>query len=132
MVVPLLPSDDVHVYWVIALPPFAGAFQETVSVVDPAVFGAAEGDGEDTVGGFIVAGTVVTVTADDAEDIADVPEAFDAVTVNVGDDPVVNPVTTIGEDEPDADCPVEAVTVYDVAAGEFAGSENDTDTAPLL
>jgi hypothetical protein len=42
------------------------------------------------------------------------------------------PVTTIGEDAPVAVCPVLAVTVYDTAAGESAGKENVTETAPLL
>ena len=106
----------------IALPPFAGAVQETVSWSTPAT----------AVGAVGVAGTVVTVTAAEAADAADVPAALVAVTVNVGVTPEENPVKTIGEDDPDPVCPVLAVTVKDVAAGESAGKENATDTAPLL
>ena len=79
-----------------------------------------------------VAGTVVTVTAADAEDAADVPAAFVARTVNVGVAVDAIPVTVNGEDAPVAVCPVLAVTVKDVAAGESAGKENATETAPLL
>ena len=79
-----------------------------------------------------VPGTVVTVTADEAEDAAYVPEALVAVTVNVGVDEEANPVKVIGEDAPLAVCPVLAVTVKDVAAGERAGKVNETVTAPLL
>ena len=106
----------------IALPPFAGAVQETESASTPAVAVGAEG----------VAGTVVTVTADDGLEAADVPAALLAVTVNVGVADEAIPVTTIGEDAPEAVCPVLAVTVKDVAAGESAGKENATETAPLL
>jgi hypothetical protein len=70
-VVPLLPSEDVHVYCVIALPPFAGAVQETLSVVVPAWLVGEDGVGLDTVGADGVAGTVVIVTADDAADAKD-------------------------------------------------------------
>ncbi len=48
-------------------------------------------------------GLVVTVTADEADDAADVPEAFVALTVNVGVAPAAIPVTVIGDDAPDAD-----------------------------
>jgi hypothetical protein len=75
---------------------------------------------------------VVTVTAPEAEDAADVPAALVAVTVNVGVADEAIPVTTRGEDAPVAVCPVLAVTVKDVALGESAGKENDTETAPLL
>ena len=85
----------------IALPPFAGAVQETESASTPAVAVGAEG----------VAGTVVTVTADDGLEAADVPAALLAVTVNVGVAEEAIPVTTIGEDAPVAVCPVLAVTV---------------------
>ena len=64
-----------------------------------------------TVGADGVAGTVVTVTADDAVDAAEVPAALVAVTVNVTDADEAIPVTTIGEDAPVAVCPVLAVTV---------------------
>jgi len=84
------------------------------------------------VGAVIVAGTVDTVTAADAVDAADVPAALVAVTVNVGVADEAIPVTTMGEDDPVAVCPVLAVTVKDVAAGESAGKENATETAPLL
>jgi len=46
---------------------------------------------------------LVTVTADEADDAADVPEAFVAVTVKVGVAPAAIPVTVIGDDAPDAD-----------------------------
>ena len=48
-----------------------------------------------------MAGTPAGVTADDGLDVAE-PKAFDAVTVNVSEVPLVNPVTTSGEDAPDA------------------------------
>jgi hypothetical protein len=54
-----------------------------------------------------------------------------AVTVNVGDDADVSPVISIGEDAPVAVCPVLAVTVKDVAAGESAGKEKETVAIPL-
>jgi hypothetical protein len=107
---------------VIAFPPFVGAVQEIESWSTPAV----------AVGALGVAGTVVTVTADEASEAADVPAALLAVTVNVGVAEDAIPVTTIGEDDPVAVCPVLAVTVKEVAAGESAGRENATDTAPLL
>lgn len=96
--------------------------QDKVSWFTPAV----------AVGFAIVAGTVVTVTAEDAADAADVPEALVAVTVNVGVDVDVRPVTTTGEDAPVAVCPVLAVTVNDVAGGEPAGNSKVTETAPSL
>ena len=99
-----------------------GAVHDTVSLSTPAV----------AVGAAIVAGTVVTVTAADAEDAAEVPAALVAVTVNVGVADEAIPDTTIGEAEPVPVCPVLAVTVKDVALGERAGKENATETAPLL
>lgn len=99
-----------------------GAVQDTASLSTPAV----------AVGAAIVAGTVVTVTAEDAADAADVPAALVAVTVNVGVADEAIPDTTIGEAEPATVCPVLAVTVKDVALGERAGKENATETAPLL
>ena len=62
---PLFPSEDDQVYPVIVLPPFAGAVQVTISVE---VF-----DTDDIVGAAGVAGTVVAVIDDEAEDAADVP-----------------------------------------------------------
>ena len=118
----VFPSEAAQTYEVIAEPPFAGAVQETVSKSTPVV----------AVGALGVAGTVVTVTAEDALDAAEVPAALVAVTVNVGAAPEENPVKTIGEDDPVPVCPVLAVTVKDVAAGESAGKENATETAPLL
>lgn len=56
-------------------------------------------------------GLVVTVTDTDADEGSDVPEALVAVTVKVGVAPAAIPVTVIGEDAPDADWPVLAVTV---------------------
>ena len=122
LVVPVFPSEDAQVYRVIALPPFTGAVQVTVSWLTPAV----------AVGAAGVAGTVVTVTASDGSDATDVPAAFVAVTVNVGVADEAIPVTTKGEDAPVAVCPVLAVTVNDVAEGESSGKENDTETAPSL
>jgi hypothetical protein len=72
------------------------------------------------------------VTAAEASDACDVPAALVAVTVNVGVADEAIPVTTIGEDDPVAVCPVLAVTVKEVAAGESAGKEKVTETAPLL
>jgi hypothetical protein len=80
-------------------------------VVDPAVLAGADGVGDDAVGAAGVSGTVVTVTADVGSEATEVPAAFDAVTVNVGVEVDVSPVTTIGEDAPVAVCPVLAVTV---------------------
>ena len=88
-------------YPVIADPPVAGAVQETVSASAAVV----------TVGADGVAGTVVTVTAADAEEAADVPAALVAVTVKVGVDAEASPVTVIGEDDPVAVGPVLDVTV---------------------
>jgi hypothetical protein len=72
------------------------------------------------------------VTADEASEAAEVPAAFVAVTVNVGVADEAMPSTTIGEEDPVPICPVLAVTVKDVAAGESAGKEKTTETAPLL
>ncbi len=116
------PSEDAQVYEVIADPPLLGAVQDTVSKSTPVVAVGAEG----------VAGTVVTVTAADGSEAAEVPAALVAVTVNVGAAEEAIPVTVSGEDAPVAVCPVLAVTVKDVAAGESAGKENATVTAPLL
>ena len=67
-----------------------GAVQLTVSKLTPVVAVGADG----------VAGTVVTVTAEEASEAAEVPAAFDAVTVNVGVAEDAIPVTVIGEDDP--------------------------------
>lgn len=77
-------------------------------------------------------GVVVTVTEAEGDDGADVPEVFVAVTVKVGVAPAGIPVTVIGDDDPDAVCPVLAVTVYEVAGGEPSGNVKVTDTAPPL
>jgi hypothetical protein len=60
---------------VIGFPPFAGADQVIVSFCDPAV--------TDAVTVPTLFGTDVTVSAEEDVDAADVPEEFDAVTVNV-------------------------------------------------
>jgi hypothetical protein len=99
-----------------------GAVITSVSLSTPAV----------TCGAVIVAGTVVTVTEAEAADAAEVPAALVAVTVKVGVAEDAMPSTIRGEDAPVAVCPVLAVTVKEVAAGESAGKENATDTAPLL
>ena len=108
-----------------ALPPFAGAVQETVSWLTPAV----------AVGAAIVAGTVVAVTVV-AEDAGDVPAAFVAVTVIEYVTLEARPVTVTGEDDPVpvlVVCPAAvAVTVKEVAAGDSAGIENETVAAPSL
>ncbi len=52
------------------------------------------------VGADIVAGTVVTVTADEGSEGAEVPAALVAVTVNVAVAEEAIPVTVIGEDAP--------------------------------
>ena len=98
-----MPSEDAHVYDVIAEPPVAGAVHETESFDWLATADAAGAPG--------VAGTVVTVTAAEALDAAEVPAALVAVTVNVGVAPEANPVRTIGDDDPVAVWPVLAVTV---------------------
>jgi len=119
--VPEVPSDPVTVNDVIANPPFAAAEKAIEFSLTPAV----------GIGADIVAGTVVTVTAAEAEEAAEVPAALVAVTVNVGVAVEAIPVTIIGEDEPVPVCPVLAVTVKDVALGESAGKEKATETAPL-
>lgn len=55
-----------------------------------------------------------------------------AVTVNVYPVLLDKPVTTIGEDDPVAVWFPDEVTVYEVAAGDPDGNENDTETAPSL
>ena len=77
----------------IALPPSNGAPNETVTCAFPAT----------TVGAVGALGTVLGTTLTDAVDIAPVPFAFVALTVQVYDFPFVNPVTTIGDPAPEAD-----------------------------
>jgi hypothetical protein len=89
-----LLSEEDHVYPVIAEPPVAGAVQDTVSDARLAFVTADGAPG--------VAGTVVTVTADEAVDAVEVPAALVAVTVNVGVAAEAIPVTTIGDDAPEA------------------------------
>ena len=103
-------------------PPFAGAVKATEFESTPAV----------ATGADIVAGFVVTVTAAEAADAAEVPAALVAVTVKVGVAVEAIPVTVIGDAEPVPVWPVLAVTVKDVALGESAGKENATETAPAL
>ena len=105
----------------IADPPFAGAVQLTVSKSTAVVAVGADG----------VAGTVVIAIAVEAEEAAEVPAAFVAVTVNVTDALAAIPSTVIGEDAPVPVCPVLEVTVKEVAAGESSGKENETVAAPL-
>jgi hypothetical protein len=60
-------------------------------------------------------GTVVAVTLFEAEEAAEVPIAFVAVTVNVYEVDDVKPVTVNGEDAPEAVSPPGLdVTVYEV------------------
>lgn len=77
-------------------------------------------------------GLVVIAIAEEAEEAAEVPAAFVAVTVNVTEALTGIPVTVIGEDDPVAVWPLLAVTVKEVAAGESAGKENETTAAPSL
>lgn len=85
------PSDEVIVYDVIALPPFAGVVQETLLVFAESV---------DALTDCGVCGTVVIAIAVEASEACDVPAAFVAVTVNVTDVLAVMPDTVIGEDDP--------------------------------
>jgi hypothetical protein len=113
-------------------PPAEGAVQDTSSVVVPATFALADGVGDETLGALGVAGTVVTVTAAEAAEAELAPTALIATTVNVGLDEESKPVTVTGDEAPVAVSPLDAVTSYDVAAGELAGKENETVTAPSL
>jgi len=80
-----------------AVPPVA----DPVGRVHDIVFVLADvADAETPVALF---GLVATDTADEADDAADVPEAFVAATVNVGVAPAAIPVTVTGDDAPDAD-----------------------------
>jgi hypothetical protein len=80
----------------------------------------------------MVAGTVVAVIELDAEEASEVPDAFDAVTVNVYAVLDCKPSTTIGDDEPVAVYdPGEDVTSKDVAVAP-APAVNVTLAAPLL
>ena len=79
------PDEGVRAEEVIGEPPLAGAVQDTDAEALPAVALTPVG----------VPGTVgaVGVTGDDAADGADVPTAFEAVTVNVYAVPLLSPVT---------------------------------------
>jgi hypothetical protein len=72
---------------VIALPPSAGATNETVTCALPAT----------TVGAAGALGTVLGTTAADADDDAPVPFPFVAATVQVYDFPFVSPPTIVGD-----------------------------------
>jgi len=87
---------------VIALPPLAGATNETVTSPLPTA----------TVGCAGALGTVLGTAATDAGDAAPAPSAFVAVTVHVYDFPFDNPLTTIGEPAPD---PAPATPPFDDA-----------------
>jgi hypothetical protein len=108
-----------------APPPFAGVVQLTKSWSTCAVAD----------GGAGVAGTVEIKTLP-GTDPAEVPAAFVAVTTKEYATAESSPVTTIGDTDPLAvliDCPdAVAVTVYDVAGGEFCGSSKDTEAWPSL
>ena len=71
----------------IALPPFPGATNDTVTCAFPAT----------TVGAAGALGTVLGTTANEAGDNAPAPFAFAAATVHVYDFPFVRPPTTVGE-----------------------------------
>ncbi len=77
----------------IALPPSAGATNDTVTCAFPAA----------TVGATGALGTVLGTAAADADDAAPEPFAFVAVTVHVYDFPFVKPPMTIGEPAPGAE-----------------------------
>ncbi len=115
-------SDDAHVYPEIALPPVAGAVQETVSA-SAAV---------DTVGAAGVAGTVVAVIEFEADEARELPDAFVATTVNVYAVFDCKPATVIGDEDPvPVNEPGEDVTVNEVAVAP-APAVNSTLAAPLL
>jgi hypothetical protein len=73
------------------LPPFAGADQDTLSC--PAF-------GDEALGAPGVFGTVVAVIEAEADDAIEVPEAFDARTVNVYAVPDRSPCTVNGDEAP--------------------------------
>ncbi len=71
----------------IALPPFPGATNDTVTCAFPAT----------TVGCAGALGTVLGTAAADAGEKAPVPFPFVAATVHVYDFPFVRPLTTVGD-----------------------------------
>ncbi len=77
----------------IALPPSAGATNDTVTCAFPA----------STVGAAGAPGTVLGIATTDAGDATPVPSAFVALTVHVYDFPFDNPPTTMGEVAPVAE-----------------------------
>ena len=83
------PFDDPQaaVYAVMALPPFPGATNDTVTCAFP----------DNAVGGAGASGTVLGTAAADAGEKAPVPFAFVAATVHVYDFPFVRPRTTVGD-----------------------------------
>ena len=81
-VVPVFPSEDVQVYWLMDDPPVAGAVQDTVSVVVPAALAPVTGAGDETDGAAGVSGTVVIVISSDPADDGLSPTLFEATTEN--------------------------------------------------
>ena len=71
----------------IALPPSAGATNDTVTCAFPAT----------TVGAAGASGTALGTTTAEADDATPVPLAFVAATVQVYDFPFVRPATTVGD-----------------------------------
>lgn len=83
-----------------------GGENDTVACLSPATADTPTGaPGADT-------GTITAEGTEEAEE----PAELMATTVNVTVEPLTRPVTTIGEDEPVADWPVEAVTRYETIA----------------
>jgi hypothetical protein len=91
--VAVTPEEEVTVYPVIADPPVAPAVNVTVTVPP---------ETRDAVPIVGACGTVVAVIEDDALDAGPVALALVAVTANVYDVALCNPVTVKGEPAPDA------------------------------
>ncbi len=111
----------------IALPPSAGATNDTVTCALPAA----------TVGAAGALGTVAGTTTADAGDAPPVPFAFVALTVHVYDFPFVRPTITIGVPAP---LPEPGVPPFDdehttpnpvIGLPPSAGATNDTVTCAL-
>jgi hypothetical protein len=72
------PGEEVTVYWVIALPPLEGAIQLTVACLSPAT-----ADTEVGAPGTVPLTVATGVTGDEGVDVALLPMALLATTVNV-------------------------------------------------
>jgi hypothetical protein len=124
--VPVLAELEVVVNTVTVSPPVAFAVNgtETTPDVPP--------EAVPIVG---ACGTVVAVMLLDAADAADVPIEFVAVAVNVYSTPDCKPVTTSGDEAPEAEKPPGLdVTVYEVIGilPSKTGAVKVTEACPLL